>query len=274
MVEAVAVATSPRAAGELLRSWRVRRRLSQLELASDAEVSTRHLSFVETGRARPSRELLLHLAEHLEVPLRERNRLLLAAGYAPAFEHRPLDADAMGPVRAALDQLLGSHEPWPALVVDQRWDVVAANRPALALLSEGVHPALLGPPVNALRVSLHPDGLAPRIANLDQWSAHLLGRLHRQWALTADPAIAALLEELSGYPGVTAAAAPPDAASLLFVPLRLHAFGRELCFFSTVTTFGTPLDVTLDELSVEAFHPADAATRAAVEAAFGPGEAG
>src|SRR5436190_1085982 len=168
----MSVISPPRAVGGLLRDWRQRRRLSQLDLAVEAEVSPRHLSFVETGRSRPSRELLLHLAEHLDVPLRERNALLLAAGYAPAYHQTPLDAEGMAPVRDALDKLLAGREPFPAVVVDRRWDLVSANRPALAILTDGVATELLQPPVNALRVSLHPDGLAPRIVNFAEWSDH------------------------------------------------------------------------------------------------------
>jgi len=252
----------------MLRDWREDRRRSQMDLALDVGVSTRHLSFVETGKAKPSPELVLALAEHLDVPLRERNALLLAAGYAPAFEQRPLDEAVMGPVRDALDHLLRGHEPYPALVVDQRWDVLAANRPAQALVALAADPALAAPPVNALRLSLHPDGLAGRIRNLADWSAHVLHRLHRQWLLTGDAAVAALHEELSGYPGVHAGGATSAPDGMLFVPLVLDALGRELRFCSTVTTFGTPLDVTLAELSVEAFYPADAATRATLQEAF------
>jgi transcriptional regulator with XRE-family HTH domain len=260
----------PRNIGELLRDCRLRRRRSQLDLALDAEVSTRHLSFVETGRARPSRDLLLRLAEHLEVPLRERNTLLLAAGYAPAYGETPLDAAPMAPVRAALDRILGAHEPFPAVIVDQRWDLITANRPATAILSDGVAPELLTPPVNTLRVSLHPDGLAPRIGNLAEYSAHLLTRLHRQQLLSGDPALAALHDELSGYPGVEAGAHDAaDPVSMLFVPLRLRTGGGELELFSTLTTFGTALDITLAELAVEAFFPADQATDAALRAAIG-----
>jgi transcriptional regulator with XRE-family HTH domain len=167
------VATATPGAGPLLRDWRLRRRLSQLELSSEAEVSARHLSFVETGRSKPSRELLLHLAEHLDVPLRDRNGLLLAAGYAPDYRETPLDDELMAPVREALDKVLVGHEPFPAVIVDRRWDLVSANRPALALLTDGVAAELLEPPVNTLRVSLHPQGLAPRDENLAEYGQHL-----------------------------------------------------------------------------------------------------
>src|SRR4051795_8799265 len=198
----MSVMTPSRGVGELLRDWRQRRRLSQLDLAVEADVSARHLSFVETGRSKPSRELLLHLAEHLDVPLRERNALLLAAGYAPAYAERALGDDAMAPVRDALERLLKGHEPFPAVAVDRQWELVSANAPALALLTDGVAPELLEPPANTLRISLHPDGLAPRIANLTEYSAHLLTRLRREAALSADPALVALYDELRAYPGV------------------------------------------------------------------------
>ena len=265
-----ATAMAPaRGVGPLLRDWRRRRRLSQLDLALEAEVSARHLSFVETGRSKPSRELLLHLAEHLGVPLRERNGLLLAAGYAPLYRETPLDAAAMTPVRAALDKILAGHEPFPAVIVDRRWDLVAANLPAMAILTDGVAPELLEPPINAMRVSLHPDGLAPRIANLAEYSGHLLTRLHRQAILSADADLEALHAELSGYPGVVAESpADVDAAALLFVPLVLRIpGGQELTFFSTLATFGTAVDVTLAELAIESFFPADRHTEQALRGA-------
>jgi transcriptional regulator with XRE-family HTH domain len=251
--------------GGLLREWRVRRRLSQLELALEAEVSARHLSFVETGRSRPSRELVLHLAEHLDVPLRERNALLLAGGYAPTYRTTALGADEMAPVRAALDKILSGHEPYPAVVVDRRWDLITANAAALAILSDGVDPALLVPPANTLRVSLHPKGLAPRIVNLAEYSAHLLERLHRQTVALADVELLALHDELRRYPGVSDEPThSTDPASMLFVPLVLRAGDAELRFFSTLATFGTAVDVTLAELAVESFFPADEATMAAL----------
>src|SRR3954470_15198635 len=225
--------------GSLLRDWRARRRLSQMELALDADVSARHLSFVETGRSKPSRELVLQLAEHLEVPLRERNALLLAAGYAPAYAERPLGDDAMAPVRDALELLLKGHEPFPAVAVDAHWELVAANAPALALLTDGVAPELLEPPANTLRVSLHPHGLAPRIANLFEYSAHLLQLVAREAAATGDPALVALHEELRGYPGIDPRPPAHDPADSLFIPLRLRTpAGGELSFFSTIARFG------------------------------------
>jgi transcriptional regulator with XRE-family HTH domain len=266
-----AVAAAPPKVGELLRDWRRRRRLSQLDLSVEAEVSARHLSFVETGRSKPSRELVLHLAEHLEVPLRERNVLLLAAGYAPAYTETPLDAEVMAATRAALDAVLAGHHPFPAVVVDGRWNLLSANEPLLALMTEGVDPSLLEPPVNAMRVSLHPDGLAPRILNLREYGDHLLTRLQRQAVLSGDPELADLAVEMAGYLGLGGRRPAPTAepADLLYVPLRLRAGGAELSFFSTLASFGTALDITLAELAIEAFFPADDATREALRARFG-----
>lgn len=267
---AVAQQVQQRPVGDLLREWRERRRRSQLDLALDTEISTRHLSFVETGRSKPSRELVLHLAEHLDVPLRERNALLLAAGYAPAYPERSLEDEAMAPVRDAVDQILTGHEPFPAIVVDQRWDLVAANTPAMAAMTAGVDPALLAAPVNTLRLCVHPDGLAPRIVNFAQYSGHLLTRLARQALFTQDAGLHELLEELRGYPGVPAPSPHLEPDELVFVPLRLRdPSGVELSFFSTLATFGTALDVTLSELMIEAFFPADKATEAALRAHAG-----
>ena len=259
--------------GPLLRSWRQRRRLSQLDLALEAGVSARHLSFIETGRSRPSAEMVLHLADELGVPLRERNQLLLAAGYAPRYGERTLDEPEMKPVRDAVELVLAGHEPYPAVVVDRAWNMVAGNR-AVALLTEGVAPELLEPPVNVLRVSLHPDGLAPRIANFEEWRGHLLERLGRQAATTGDADLAALYDELSEYPHGGSDGQDPGAGSGpaagggpapdIVIPLRLSAGDGELAFFSTVTTFGTPVDVTVSELAIESFFPADAATAEAV----------
>jgi transcriptional regulator with XRE-family HTH domain len=250
--------------GALLREWRTRRRLSQLDLAGLTGVSTRHISFIETGRSRPSREMVLHLAEELEVPLRDRNALLLAAGHSPSYGSADFDSDAMRPVREALDHVLRSHEPYPALVVNRLWELVAANS-ALTPLLAGVSADLLTPPVNVLRVSLHPEGLAPRIANLEEWSAHLLHRLRRQFVLTRDARIGELYDELRSYPGVaTEELVESEEAGALAVTLRLAIDGGELCFLSTVTTFGTAVDITLAELSVEAFLPADEATATAL----------
>ena len=252
--------------GTLLRDWRLRRRLTQLDLALEAGVSARHVSFVETGRSRPSAEMVLHLAEQLEIPLRDRNQLLLAAGYAPVYGQRGLDEPEMGPVREALDLVLAGHEPYPALVVDRHWGMVAANR-AVALLLEGVAPDLLEPPVNVLRASLHPEGLAPRIVNLAEWRAHVLDRLGRDAVSTGDPALAALHAEVSEYPGAAGPAATVDlAAGEIAVPLRLRDGDGRLAFISTITRFGTANDVTLAELSIESFFPADARTAEALRA--------
>ncbi|MFL1428613.1 MULTISPECIES: helix-turn-helix domain-containing protein [unclassified Nocardiopsis] len=244
-------------AGGLLKEWRNRRRLSQLELSLRAEVSARHLSFVETGRSRPGREMILRLAECLDVPLRERNRLLLAAGYAPVFAERPLDDADMGPVREVVRRVLAGHDPYPAVVVDRDWTLIEANT-GIGLLLEGVDPDLLAPPVNVLRVGLHPRGMAPAIANLDQWRAHLLHRLRLQADWTGDTGLAELYRELAAYPGGDPG--PPRGTPPIAVPLRLCRGGRELSFLSTVATFGTPLDVTVSELVIESFFPADDAT--------------
>ena len=251
--------------GPLLREWRRRRRLSQLDLALEAGVSPRHLSFVETGRSRPSADMVLPLAEQLEVPLRDRNGLLLAAGYAPAYSERTLEDPDMAPVREALQKVLDGHEPYPAIVVDREWEMLAANR-SIGLLTEGCAAHLLEPPVNCFRLSLHPEGVAPRIRNLGEWRAHLLGRLERQVQLTGDAAVAALLEECAAYPGDADDDGPHPAANDIVVPLRVEAGGQELTFFSTVTTFGTAVDITVAEISIESFFPADAQTAEAVRA--------
>ncbi len=254
--------TTTRGAGELLREWRNRRRMSQLDLALEAGVSARHLSFVETGRSQPSREMVLMLAEQLQVPLREQNALLLAAGYAPVFAETSLESEEMEPVRRALDAILTGHEPYPAVIVDREWEIVASNAPAQMLL-EGVAEELLAPPLNALRITLHPDGLAPRIANFPEWSEHLLTRLHRQALLSQDAALAELERELLTYPGVEPASGVSEPAKMLFVPLRLRLpSGAELSLFSTLATFGTALDITLEELSIESFFPANQQTDA------------
>jgi transcriptional regulator with XRE-family HTH domain len=244
--------------GPLLKTWRSKRRLSQLDLALEAGVSTRHLSFVETGRSRPSEQMVVHLAEQLDVPLRERNRMLLAAGYAPIYSQRPLNE--LGPVKDALDQLLESHEPFPAIVVDRAWSVVAANA-AIGMLTAGAAPHLLEPPINALRLSLHPDGMAPRIINLGEWRAHLLRDLEAQVAASNDDELTQLLEELQALPGPEGEPAPHE----VFVPLRIAGpDGGELRFLSTRTTFATAVDVTVSELAIESFFPADAETAAYV----------
>ena len=254
------------AVGTMLRDWRLRRRLSQMDLALDAGVSTRHLSFVETGRSKPSSEMVLTLAERLEVPLRERNQLLLAAGYAPKYAIRSLDDPALTPVRDALGHVLAGHEPYPALVVDHHWTVVASNS-ALTLLLEGVDDELLMPPVNALRLALHPKGMARRVLNLAEWRAHLLHRLERLASTTGDPVLAELQSELLSYPA-PAHEAPAPSDSDVMVGLKLAtADGGELTFYSVISTFGTALDITVAELSMETFFPANAETAAALKAA-------
>jgi len=253
--------------GKRLRQWRLRRRLSQLELASEAEISTRHLSFVETGRSAPSREMVLRLAERLEVPLRERNALLVAAGYAPMYRERPLDDPALAAARAAVQSILRGHEPYPALAVDRHWNLVAGNGTLPRLLA-GVAPALLLPPVNVLHLSLHPQGLAPRIVNLGQWRHHLFERLRQQVQASGDPVLEALERELRGYPVPPEQEAPRLAGEVpgIAMPLQLRTEAGVLSFISTVTVFGTPIDVTLQELAVETFFPADEATRQALHA--------
>lgn len=257
-----AVGQLQRPVGELLRQWRERRRLSQLELALDAEISTRHLSFVETGRSMPSREMILLLADHLQVPLRERNHLLLAARYAPVYGETTLDSPRMQAVHEAVRQVLKGHDPYPAVVVDGRWNLVDAND-GVAMFSSDVAPELLTPPANVLRASLHPDGMARRIVNLGEWRAHLLGRLRRQVELTADPELARLYEELRAYPcdQPESEVEGPDPG-VVVIPLRIRHDGEELAFFSTVATFGTPLDITVAELVIESFFPADERTAA------------
>lgn len=271
--------------GDLLREWRERRRLSQLALALDADVSTRHLSFLETGRAQPSQEMVLRLAEHLEVPLRERNTLLLAAGFAPAYPERSLDDPSLAVTRSVIDRVLAGHEPNPALAIDRHWTLIAANRAVPPLLA-GVAPALLQPPVNVLRLSLHPDGLAPRIVNLGAWRQHLLPRIEREAKLRADAILSDLLDELRAYPvreeaptldGETSGQSfHPDGG---VIPLRLRVEDGILNFISTTVVFGTPVDVAVSEVAIEAFFPADAPTETVLGqmlagATGGPGDAG
>lgn len=252
-----------RTAGDHVREWRVRRRLSQLDFALDAGISQKHLSFIETGRAQPSREMLLRLAEVLGIPLRERNLLLLAGGYAPVFAERRLDDPALAPARAAVDLILKGHEPYPAVAVDRLWRLVAHNRAVPGLLSLAADSKLLEPPVNVLKLSLAPGGLAPYIVNFGEWRTHILERLRRQVELTADPSLVALMQELAALPAPEAGGEtkPRDYAGVL-VPLELNTPIGRLALFSTVTVFGTPVDVTLSELALEAFYPADEATAA------------
>ncbi|MFF4552862.1 helix-turn-helix domain-containing protein [Streptomyces sp. NPDC001422] len=251
--------------GPLLRGWREQRRVSQLELALRAGSSARHISFVETGRSRPSEEMVLRLAEHLDVPVRERNALLLAAGYAPHYPETPLGDPSMDAMREGVERLIQGYEPYPALVVDATYDVLAANR-GIAMLLEGVPEHLLVPPLNAMRLTLHPEGLAPRIRNLPAWREHLLAQMDRQIALRRSEPLRALYEEVAAYPVPDAAAEPAgDEESLgavppFALPMRIEHEGRVLSFISSIATFNTPMDVTVAELAVETFLPADPAT--------------
>ena len=255
-------------AGEHLREWRSKRRMSQLELASEAEISARHLSFLETGRSQASREMLLHLSEQLDIPLRERNVILVAAGYAPVFEERLLTSPKMAAARQAVERVLKGHEPFPALAVDRHWELVSANAGVRRLLA-GVDEELLKPPVNVLRLSLHPSGLAPRIANLTEWRAHLLMRLRTQIEQTADTVLIDLLAELTKFPATNMLKPrmppPRDETAGVFVPFQLVTDHGRLSFISTTTVFGTPIDVTLSELALECFFPADDATALALQ---------
>jgi len=253
--------------GPLLREWRERRRLTQLELALDAGTSARHLSFVETGRSKPGREVLLRVAEQLEVPFRERNQLLLAAGYAPAFPERSLEEPGLAPVREALDRVLTAQEPYPAMAMDRGWNVVAANS-AFRAFGEWVDSELLEPPVNALRLGLHPRGLAPLVLNLGEVRAYFLERLQRQVAITADDDLAALLDLVANYPAPEHEQLPASeaAAREILTPLRMRTpDGDELSFVGTVATFGFAGEVTTSELSIESLFPADAATAETLE---------
>jgi transcriptional regulator with XRE-family HTH domain len=250
--------------GGLLREWRERRRVTQLELALDAGVSARHLSFVETGRSKPGREMLLRVLQRLEVPFREQNRLLLVAGHAPAFPERSLEEPELQPVRDALDVILHGHEPYPAVAVDRAWNLVAANAPMYALTAAvDVDPALLEPPINVMRLGLHPRGLAPAMANLGDWHAHWLERLERQLAATGDTELAALIEEIAGYPVPQPERDPASrlGGSEILGPVKWHGpGGGELSFFGMFATFDTPFEVTTSELAVELLFPADRAT--------------
>jgi transcriptional regulator with XRE-family HTH domain len=255
--------TSVRPVGVQLRDWRQRRRLSQLTLALKANVSQRHLSFVESGRTSPSRDMVLHLAEELDVPLRERNQLLLAAGFAPSYSQRSLDDPNLSAARRAMDLVLKGHEPYPAVAIDRYWTLVATNASVTPFLTD-VDASLLAPPANALRLTLHPGGLAPRIANLAEWRAHLIDRVRHQLDLTGDERLAALLDEISAYPAPRRPtriepAGARDLATFI-IPMQLETDHGVLSLLSTTTVFGTPVDVTLSELALECFYPADAAT--------------
>lgn len=250
------VRSRPRTIGDHLREWRLRRRMSQLDLASEAGVSARHLSFIETGRSAPSREMVLTLAERLDLPLRAQNQLLIAAGYAPRFSEKRLDDPDLAAQWAAVDLVLKGHAPNVALAIDAQWNLLAANAPALKLMS-GAAPKLLEGQANVLRLSLHPDGLAPRIVNLAEWRHHIFARLERQIDVTGDERLAALLEELRAYPAPSAAPARTRAVPVV-TPLQLKTERGVIALFGTVTVFGTPQDVTLSEIMIESFFPADA----------------
>jgi transcriptional regulator with XRE-family HTH domain len=257
---------SPRATlGDLLREWRKRRHHSQLSLALEAGISQRHLSFVESGRSTPSREMVLKLAEQLEIPLRERNRLLIAAGFAPLYPEHALDDPALDAARRAIERVLQAHEPYPALAIDRHWNLVAANRAVQPFMAAAA-PSLLTPPINVLRLSLHPEGLAPRIANFAQWKSYLVRRIQRENELSGDPAMRELLAELQGYSseGASDLTTPSiaHADDRVFVPLQLTSEDGVLTFISTTTVFGTPVDVTVSEIALECLFPADDVTAA------------
>ncbi|ANB09557.1 XRE family transcriptional regulator [Streptomyces ambofaciens] len=247
--------------GPLLRAWRERRRVSQLELALRADSSARHISFVETGRSRPSEEMVLRLAEHLEVPVRERNALLLAAGYAPHYPETPLDDPALDALREGMERLIRGYEPYPALVVDATYQVLAANR-GIAMLMDGLPGHLLEPPLNAMRLTLHPEGLAPRIRNLREWRGHLLEQMRRQIALHRSQPLRALYEEVAAYPVPDTAQGgePAEPVPYFALPMQIEHEGRTLSFISSISTFNTPMDVTVAELAIETLLPADPAT--------------
>ncbi len=257
----------PTSAGDLLRTWRQRRRLSQLALAVNADVSQRHLSFVESGRSLPSRDMVLRLTEQLAVPLRERNAILMAAGFAPIYPDQPLDSPGLAGARAVIQRILDGHDPHPALAVDRHWTMLAANR-AVGMLLAGVADHLVAGPVNVLRVSLHPEGLASRVVNFTEWRTHIVKRLSHEIDVSADPALAALLDELKSYPVPFAARPPKKSASPghpdIAVPLILASEAGPLSFLSTTTVFGTATEVTLSEVTIEAFFPADAQTSKAM----------
>lgn len=250
--------------GTLLKEWRIRRHLSQLDLACEAEVSTRHLSFLETGRSQPSREMILHLAERLNIPLRDRNILLVRAGFAAIYSERSLSAPELDAARKAVDMVLTGHEPYPAIAVDRHWNLIQSNK-SIGPLIQVADPELLSPPVNVLRLTLHPSGMAPYIANLSGWRAHLLTRLHRQIDTTADPILTQLYDELKSYPGANGTESGPLPNEYncegVVVPFKLMTEHGLLSLFGTTTIFGTPLDITLSELALETFFPADEATR-------------
>lgn len=258
-----ATAPTDKGVGPLLRSWRERRRVSQLELALRADSSARHISFIETGRSRPSEEMVLRLAEHLDVPVRERNSLLLAAGYAPHYPETPLDSPGLDALRQGMERLIQCYEPYPAFVVDSVYDVVAANR-GMTMFLDGVAQSLLEPPMNAMRLTLHPEGLAPRIRNLPEWRGHLLAQMEREIALHRSAPLRALYEEVAAYPVPQPEHGhgdePPEPVPYFALPMQIEHEGRTLSFVSSISTFNTPMDVTVAELAIETLLPADPAT--------------
>jgi transcriptional regulator with XRE-family HTH domain len=254
--------SQPKKIGDLLREWRERRRLTQMDLAFDAEISQRHLSFVELGRSHPSRSTILRLCEKLDVPLRERNVLLVSAGFAPDFPERSLNDPSLAAARRAVDSMLLGFEPNPAFVVDRHWTIVKANK-AGSFLLKTVDSALLEPPANMLRIGLHPKGFTPQIINYAEWRKYILEYLSRQIELTADRFLVELLEELKSYPKPKQCEffEPKKTDYAPFaVGLDLKSEAGTMSLFVTTTVFGTPIDVTLSELAIEVFFPANAET--------------
>jgi transcriptional regulator with XRE-family HTH domain len=261
--EVLPVTANMNSVGDLIREWRARRRMSQFDLASEADISQRHLSFLESGRAAPSRDMVIRLADGLDVPLRHRNRLLLAAGFAPHYSERPLTDPSLSPALETVKMVLKGHEPFPAFAVDSHWNMVTANNAVGPLIADIKEPALLDPPVNVMRLCLHPAGLASRIVNLTEWRAHLLARLKQQNETFGDPSLEELERELRSYPGgISKSRIVHDNGTAIAHMLRLRAGADVLSFISTITVFGTALDVTLSELAIESFFPADPETSA------------
>lgn len=251
--------------GQQIRQWRERRRLSQMALALEADISPRHLSFIETGRSQPSPATIDRLAEQLDVPFRAKNGMLTAAGFAARHGERPLDDPEMQRARVSVEHILKGHMPFPAIAVDRHWNIVSMNA-ATSFLTEQISAAMLAPPINAIRLALHPDGLAPQVVNLAEWHAHVLEQLDRQIAASADAGLIALREEVAGYPHEGGEEAAPADADRIWLPLVLETTAGRMAFISTITIFGTPVDVTLAELAIEAFYPADDETAEKLQA--------
>jgi transcriptional regulator with XRE-family HTH domain len=252
--------TSDRSIGDYIRDWRQHRRYSQLALALEIDLSQKHLSFIESGRSIPSREVVLRIAAGLGVPLRVRNLMLLAAGYAPVYAEKRLDHPDLAAARAAVDRVLEAYEPFPAVAVDRQWNLVSANTATAPLFQAVMDPSLLEPPINVLRISLHPHGIGRLILNRAEWSRDILRRLSAQLEASGDPAIAELMEELRSLSGIAAGNEGREEHGGVFVPLRLQLPNGVASFISTTTVFGTPTEITLSELVIEAFLPADAET--------------